>query len=280
MALQHRQPIKPAPTTVRPVSSHDAHSHGSHQGNPDFVLSLARGLDIIKSFEGRLDGVTIAEVAQQTGMSRAAVRRFLLTLEMLGYAENNGRSYRLTSYILKLGFSYLSSTPLTVYAQTVLDSISAAVHESSSMAILEGDEIVYLARSSAVRVMSIGLSTGSRLPAYCTSMGRVLLASLSPDKLADYLGSVQLAPRTPKTVTSKTEFRKRLAQIPQDGYAIVDEELELGLRSIAIPVRTRGGQVIAAINVGAPAVRTDLKSLKKMLPVLRQGAESLAQHLR
>src|SRR4051794_30535904 len=149
------------------------------EGDPDFVLSLARGLTVIEAFQDRPDGVTVGDVAARTGLSRAAVRRLLITLELLGYASHNGPVYRLSSRALRLGFSFLSSSSLSVLALPILEEISAVIHESSSISVLEGDEIVYLARSATQRVMSVGLSVGSRLPAYCTSMGRVMLAAMS-----------------------------------------------------------------------------------------------------
>jgi IclR family transcriptional regulator, pca regulon regulatory protein len=246
------------------------------EGNPDFVLSLARGLRIIEAFQDRPDGDTVTGIAERTGLSRAAVRRSLITLELLGYAGHNGPIYRLGSRVLRLGFSFLSSSSLPVLAQPVLEEMSAAIHESTSLCELDGDEIVYLARSAARRVMSVGLSIGSRLPAYCTSMGRVLLAFLPPPERAAYLKRVVLHAHTPKTITGKRKLAAELDRVRQQGYALVDEELELGLRSVAVPVRTRTGRVVAAMNTGVQASRvTPTQMIERFLPVLREGAQRL-----
>lgn len=246
-------------------------------GNPDFVLSLARGLAVIEAFQDRPDGVTVGDVAGRTGLSRAAVRRLLITLEKLGYATHHGPVYRLASRVLRLGFSFLSSNSLATLAVPFLEEITAKSHESSSLSTLEGDEIVYLARSATRRVMSVGLSVGSRLPAYCTSMGRVLLASTGPEDLAAYLERVELKPLTPKTVTGKAALREELERVRERGYALVDEELEMGLRSLAVPVKSRSGRVVAAMNIGVHAARVSIpEMLERCLPLLREGAERLA----
>jgi IclR family pca regulon transcriptional regulator len=250
------------------------------EGNPDFVLSLARGLEIIEAFQDRPNGVTVGDVASRTGLSRAAVRRSLITLELLGYAGHNGPVYRLGSRVLRLGFSFLSSSSLPALALPVLEEMSAAIHESTSLSELEGNDIVYLARSAKRRVMSVGLSVGSRLPAYCTSMGRVLLAAMPRAELAAYLKQVALHRHTPKTITAKRKLAAELDRVCQQGYALVDEELELGLRSIAVPVVTRSGRVVAAMNTGVQASRaTPAEMIDRFLPVLREGAQRLGQAL-
>jgi IclR family pca regulon transcriptional regulator len=247
------------------------------EGNPDFVLSLARGLEVIKAFEDRPDGVTVGDVAARTGFSRAAVRRLLITLELQGYASHNGPVYRLSTRTLRLGFSFLSSSSLSVLALPILEEISALIHESSSMSMLEGDDIVYLARSATQRVMSVGLSVGSRLPAYCTSMGRVMIAAMAREDFTAYLRRIELKKRTPKSITRKTAFAAELERVRQQGYALVDEELELGLRSLAVPVRSRSGKVVAAINTGVQAARSSAtEMIERFLPVLREGAERLS----
>ena len=248
------------------------------EGDPNFVLSLARGLKVIEAFTGHTEGVSVAMVARQTGFSRAAARRLLMTLEMLGYAESAGRTYRLKTRVLKLGFSYLSSTSLPTIAQPILEQVTEAVHESSSLSVLEGDEIVYLARSAAKRVMSVGLSVGSRLPAYCTSMGRVLLSGLSSPDLNSYLNRVDLKAFTPKTVTEKDQIKATVERIRGNGYALTDEELELGLRSIAVPVHNRSRRIVAAMNIGVHASRVSAEEMiQRFLPVLQENASLLAQ---
>lgn len=250
------------------------------EGNPDFVLSLARGLTVIEAFQDRTEGATVAEIAAATALSRASVRRLLMTLEFLGYATRTGSVYRLGSRVLRLGFSFLSSQSLPILATPILEEISASLHESSSLSVLEGDEIVYVARSAANRVLSVGLSVGSRLPAYCTSMGRVLLAALPEAELAGYLERAALHPRTPKTITLKPALQAEIVRVREQGYSLVDEELELGLRSLAVPVMTRAGRVVAAMNTGVHASRVEPEDLLgRMLPELQRGALALGRAL-
>src|SRR5215469_3163405 len=240
------------------------------------MLSLARGLRVIESFEGHPEGRSIVEIAHATGLSRAAIRRILLTLEVLGYVERSRQVHRLRTQVLRLGFSFLSSSSVVEAARPVLERITEQLHESSSMSMLDGGEIVYVARSAASRILAAGLSVGSRLPAYCTSMGRVLLASLLDDQLNAYLRELKPESYTPKTLTNISQIRRAILEVRKDGYAIVDEELEAGLRSIAVPVFTRGNQVVAAINVGTHISRVDRATLtKRCLPALQEGASTL-----
>jgi IclR family pca regulon transcriptional regulator len=255
-------------------------SFSQFEGNPDFVLSLARGLAVIEAFQDRPNGVTVADVAAQTGLSRASVRRLLITLELLGYATHTGSLYTLNTRILRLGFSFLSSFSLATLATPILADLSSAVHESCSLCILEDAEIVYVARSATKRVMSVGLSIGSRLPAYCTSMGRVLLAALPAEQLDVYLNTVNLQVHTPKTVVDKQALRDELARVRTQGYSIVDEELELGLRALAVPVISRSGHTLAAMNTGVHASRISTQDmLERILPVLSRSATLLGQSL-
>src|SRR5215469_7881440 len=242
-------------------------------GNPDFMLSLARGLRVIESFEGHHEGRSIVEISQSTKLSRAAIRRILLTLEVLGYVERSRQVYRLKTQVLRLGFSFLSSSSVVEAARPILEHITEQLHESSSMSMLDGGQIVYVARSAASRILAAGLSVGSRLPAYCTSMGRVLLAALPDDKLEAYLRNLKPVVYTPKTLTRVPEIKTAILQVRKDGYAIVDEELESGLRSIAVPVLTRGNIIVSAINVGTHVSRVDRATLTgRCLPALKEGA--------
>jgi len=250
------------------------------EGNPDFVLSLARGLKVIEAFEGNTGGLSTAEISRCTGLSRAAVRRLLITLELLGYAESDGRVYRLKARVMRLGFSYLSSNSLATVAQPILEHVIELVHESSSVGVLEDDQIVYVARASAKRVMSVGLSVGSRLPAFCTSMGRVLLSGLSDQELSAYLDRVELTAVTPKTIVDKSLLSDVIRQIRIEGFALNDEELELGHRSIAVPVRTRKGSMVAGMNIGLHAARVSVaEMIHRLLPILREHAQMLGQLL-
>jgi len=272
---QGSRPLNPS-KRARAAGKLPANDLARYAGNPDFVLSLARGLRVIESFEGRLDGLSIVEISDLAGLSRAAIRRILLTLELLGYVERSRQVYRLKTQVLRLGFSYLSSSSIVEAARPVLERISEKLRESSSMSMLDGAEIVYVARSAATRVLAAGLSVGSRLPAYCTSMGRVLLAALPDEEVATYLSSLKPVAFTPNTIVKLPQLRKAILEVRKDGYAIVDQELEAGLRSIAVPVSNRAGRVVAAINVGTHVSRVDYPTLlKKCLPALQEGARTL-----
>jgi len=248
--------------------------------DPNFMTSLARGLQVLRAFSEYRRQLTIAQVSQATGMSRAAARRCLYTLQKLGYVAEDDRRFSLRPQVLALGHGYLSSTPLAVVAQPYLDSVSRTLRESCSIAILDGEDIVYICRSAETRIMSISLIVGTRLPAYCTSMGRVLLAQLPPPALEHYLSTAQLVARTGQTSTSPARLRKILAETRAQGYAMIDQELEVGLRSIAVPIRDLRGQVIASINVGAHAARVSLEEMQtRFLPALQGCAAELGQLL-
>jgi IclR family pca regulon transcriptional regulator len=245
-------------------------------GNPDFVLSLARGLQVIEAFQRMTDALSVSQIATRTGLSRASVRRLLITLEMLGYASHDASLYRLSPRILQLGFSYLSSSSLESLGYPLLQHVTQVLHESSSLGVLDGDEMVYVARSATQRVMSIGLAVGSRLPAYCTSMGRVMLAALRPQDLASFLRRVRIERFTPKTIIDRTQLTRLIDRARLDGYALVDGELELGLRSIAVPVTSRSGRVVAAMNSGVAAARvTRQRMIAEFLPMLQKQAALL-----
>ncbi|HET7096585.1 MAG TPA: IclR family transcriptional regulator C-terminal domain-containing protein [Casimicrobiaceae bacterium] len=255
----------------------------AHAGDPNFMASLARGLAVIRAFAQQRTRLSTAQLSLRTGIPRAAVRRVLYTLCALGYAgTEDGRTFLLHPQILALGYAYLSSMPLAASAQPLLDQVSRTVHESCSMSVLDGDDVLYVARAStSQRIMSIDLGIGSRLPAYCTSMGRVLLANLAPTDLAAYLRRVKLLPLTPRTELSKDALAGILQTIRTKGYAVVDQELEIGLRSIAVPVVASEGRVAAALNVGTQAARVTISEMeKRFLPVLRAAARDLGMLLR
>lgn len=266
--------VAPIATAVTPAAEIDALT-----GDPNFMSSLARGLAVVRAFSQQRRMLTIAQLSHRTDIPRAAVRRCLYTLGKLGYVgTEDGKTYALRPRILALGHAYLSSTPLATAVQPLLDQISDELHESSSMAVLEGDEILYIARSSTTtRLMSIDLGLGSRLPAYCTSMGRVLLADLDLPQLDHYLGRVKLTRLTHRTVSTAAELKRVLAEVRREGYALVDQELELGLRSIAVPVRDAAGRCVAAINVGTQSARVSLAEMQtRFLQPLRAAASELA----
>ncbi|HJV81777.1 IclR family transcriptional regulator domain-containing protein [Noviherbaspirillum sp.] len=245
--------------------------------DPSFMTSLARGLAVIRAFSDQRRSLTIAQISHKTGIPRAAVRRCLHTLKQLGYADSESNNFSLKPKVLTLGYSYLSSTPLTVSALPCLNQISSALNESCSLAVLDENEVLYVARSATSRIMSVALNTGSRLPAYCTSLGRVMLAHMPADDLDAYLAKVELKAYTHRTVVSAERLKEILEGVRENGYGIVEEELEVGLRSIAVPVRGASGNVVAALNVGAQATRVTSKQMKEQfLPVLLRGAQELA----
>ncbi len=245
--------------------------------DPSFMTSLARGLAVVQAFSDSRKPQTIANISQKTGIPRAAVRRCLHTLRELGYVDAELNNFSLRPKVLTLGYSYLSSTPLTVSAQPYLNNISRTLNESSSLAVLDDGEVLYIARAATSRIMSLALNTGSRLPAYCTSLGRVMLAHLPQEQLDEYLARTKLKPMTKNTVVNVKRLRAILTDVRQAGYAINNEELELGLRSIAVPVRGATGTVVAALNVGVQAARVSVDQLEQeFLPVLLRGAQELS----
>jgi IclR family pca regulon transcriptional regulator len=265
--------VAPKARLVTPASEIDGLT-----GDPNFMTSLARGLAVIRAFTQQRRHLTIAQLSQRTAIPRAAVRRCLYTLAKLGYvAADDARGFSLRPGILALGHAYLSSTPLATMVQPLLDHISDALRESSSMAVLESDEILYIARSSTTtRLMSIDLGIGSRLPAYCSSMGRVLLASLPEPALDAYLARVNLTRLTHRTVASGAELKRALDEVRRNGYSVIDQELEIGLRSIAVPVTDPSGKVIASINVGTQSARVSVAEMEsRFLPALLRAAREL-----
>ena len=274
---------KPAVRSRSPARDPQAPTKGNDlpalAGDPDFMTSLARGLAVIRAFSQQRQRLSIAQISLRTGISRAAVRRCLYTLGRLGYVgSDDGRNFALRPRILALGHAYLSSAPLASAAQPLLNQVSAAVHESCSMAILDGDDIVYVARSSSsARIMSIDLGIGSRLPAFCTSMGRVLLGGLTAPELNDFLKRLVATPFTNRTLVAKDRLRDTIAAARAAGYALVDQELEIGLRSMAVPVVDASGRPAAAINVSTQAARVPLGDMeKRFLPALRAAATELS----
>lgn len=251
-------------------------------GDPNFMTSLARGLLVIQAFTPRTPQMTIAQLSVRTGISRAAVRRCLYTLSKLGFAGvEEGARYALRPHMLALSNSYSSSNSLSTAAQPVLERMSAVLRENFSVATLDGDEIVYIARSNVSRVMSDTLHIGSRLPAYCTSMGRVLLAYLPGDRLEQYLARVDLVPYTARTVSSVEKLRISLDNVRRQGHALVDQEYELGLRSLAVPVHSPAGRVVATINLSGSAPRISVYEMHtRFLPHLRNAASELGAFLR
>jgi IclR family transcriptional regulator, pca regulon regulatory protein len=245
------------------------------------VQSLERGLAVIRAFDAEHRDLTLSEVARVTGLTRAAARRFLLTLVELGYVHAAGGRFSLRPRVLELGFAYLSSLSLPEVAQPHMEELVAEINESSSISVLDDTDIVYVARVPTRRIMSITLAVGTRLPAYATSMGRVLLAALPDAELEERLARIDMRPLTKRTVTDRDELRRILEGVRRQGHAVVDQELEEGLRSGAVPIRDASGQVAAALNVSVHASRTSMQALRTefLRPALR-AAEGIEAELR
>jgi IclR family pca regulon transcriptional regulator len=236
---------------------------------PDFVQSLERGLAVIRAFDAAHPELTLSEVAAATNVTRAAARRFLLTLAELGYVRSDGRLFSLTPKVLELGYAYLSSLSLPDVAEPHLETLAAEVNESSSISVLDRDDVVYVARVPVSRIMTVTISVGTRFPAYATSMGRVLLAGLPDEQLDAYLARVRLQRLTSRTVSSVASLRAELARVKAQGWSIVNQELEEGLRAVAAPIRDRRDRVIAAVNISTQASRTSLETMRReLLPPL------------
>jgi IclR family pca regulon transcriptional regulator len=268
----------PAPVKPTPASSLDIYT-----GDPNFMTSLARGLIVIQAFSQQSPQMTISQLSVKTGLSRAAVRRCLYTLSKLGFAGADDTSrYSLRPRMLTLSHTYAASSTLSSAAQPIIERMSAALRESFSVATLDGDDIVYIARTTVNRVMvAVDLHIGSRLPAYCTSMGRVLLAYLPNDQLEQYLARAVLTPHTTRTIVAVDKLRLALRNVRRNGYALVDQELEVGLRSLAVPVYAPSGRVVATINLSGHAPRMSVLDMQtRYLSHLRNAANELSVFLR
>jgi IclR family pca regulon transcriptional regulator len=246
----------------------------------DIMGGLAKGLAVIETFTADRPRQTIAEAAAAAGMDRATTRRCLLTLAHQGYADYDGKFFTLTPRVLRLGTACLATMPLPQMVQPWLDALSEELGESSSVSILDGAEIVYVARAAQRKVMSIALMPGSRLPAYCTSMGRVMMAALPEAQARDILAA-ELPARTSHTLTDAGAILQELARVRAQGYAVIDQEVELGLRSIAVPVLNARGKVVAALNFGLPARGEPLQSVvDHYLPAMLRVQTELRRVLR
>lgn len=270
---------------ARPVrhSPRSARATGSalfRTGDPNFMTSLSRGLSVMGCFSKDHPRMTTAEISRRCGLARAVVSRCLYTLQQLGFVSSEGRLFFLSPKVLRLGYSYLAATPLADAAQPILEKLGSSLHESCSVAVLDCDEVVYIARSAAQRIMSVVLNVGSRLPAYCTGLGRALLAQLGDDEIDGYLSRVELVAHTDRTITSPAALRESLAEVRRRGYSLVDQELEAGLRSLAAPIRSLSGNVVASMNVGVSATRISRQRLERfILPALLNAAEELGSQL-
>ena len=283
MSLTSREPLPvPVPPEVpeapkpTPSAALDVYT-----GDPNFMTSLARGLVVIQAFTQQSPQMTISQLSVKTGLSRAAVRRCLYTLTKLGFAgAEDGSRYSLRPRMLTLSHTYTASNTLSTAAQPILERMSAALRESFSVATLDGEDIVYIARTQVNRVMAVDLHIGSRLPAYCTSMGRVLLAYLPTEQLEQYLAKAVLTPHTNRTITSVEKLRLALRNVRRNGYALVDQEYEVGLRSLAVPVYAPSGRVVATVNLSGNAPRLSVLEMQsRYLNPLRNAAAELSVFL-
>ncbi|MCO5066266.1 MAG: helix-turn-helix domain-containing protein [Rhizobiaceae bacterium] len=246
----------------------------------DYVASFARGLDVIRTFTRSKPRMTLSEVGEQADMNRAAARRFLLTLVREGFAELDGKYFSLKPKILELGFSALASMSLPEVVQPVLNDLAGKLQESCFCVVLDGDSSVYIAAAKSRRVINASIELGSRAPAYCMSSGRVLLASLRPEDLDAVLENIKFEAFTETTMTSKLKLRTAIREARTKGYAVVDQEYEIGLRSISVPVYDRTRSVIAALNVCCPSPRYTIEDmLQKVLPALLDSASQITLSL-
>jgi IclR family transcriptional regulator, pca regulon regulatory protein len=243
------------------------------------LQSLERGIAVIQVFSRERPALTLSEVARLTGITRATARRILLTLEEVGHVRCDGRLFSLTPRVLTLGWAYLSSLNLWETAQPMMEELAQTTNESCSAATLDLPDVVYVARMPTRRIMTISLGVGTRLPAHCTSMGRALLAGLPDAELDAFLAEAQLEPFTDRTITDRSRLRQAIEAVRDDGWALVDQELEIGLRSVAAPLRA-GGQTIAALNVAVAAPRVPLDELRRtILPALLETAALISTAL-
>ncbi|MEH2592731.1 IclR family transcriptional regulator domain-containing protein [Bradyrhizobium sp. AZCC 1721] len=251
-----------------------------NRGATDFIESLDRGLRVLEIFGGSRQPMTLSDLAKAAELPRATARRILFTLERAGFVASDGKLFRLTPRVLVLASSYLASNHVVSVLQPALDRLSAEAQEIASMAILDGNDVVFIARASPTRIFSSGIDIGYRLPAFCTSVGRVLLSRLADDEVAAALDRMELAPLTPFTVTDKKQLLKTIVADRAQGYSLVDREAEPGFRSVSVPVRRYDGAIIAAINMGAHVDRVSAEEMvEKFLPRLREAAASVKSML-
>lgn len=249
--------------------------------DPYYMESLARGLSVIRAFGKGRSPLSGAEVAAVTGLSRASARRCLHTLHVLGYAAPANGGFELTPAVLALGQAYLGTSSIAMTAEPVLERVSGRLQEATAVAVLDRDEIVFVARVATRRILSVEIAVGSRLPAACTASGRVLLAYGSNEQLVRFFSQVRLTRRTDRTIVDRKELRAEIDRVRAQGHAIVDQELELGLRSIAVPIHRHDGAVVAALNVGVQAGRVETRTLQReFLPILKEAAEEIGRGAR
>jgi IclR family transcriptional regulator, pca regulon regulatory protein len=246
----------------------------------EFVQSLERGLAVIRSFSRERPALTLSEIADLTGLTRAAARRFLITLKDLGYVGSDGRLFSLRPRVLELGYSYLSSLPIWEVAKPHLEDLADKVQETTSASVLDGTDIVFVARVETKRIMAMTLGVGSRLPAWATAMGRVLLADMPPADLDAYLAKVRLEPLSARTVTDEVELREIIDQARIQGWTLVDQEVEEGVRSLAVPIRSPDGRATAALTVCSHAFRVSVERvMEEFLPLVLETSKRITEEI-
>jgi IclR family transcriptional regulator, pca regulon regulatory protein len=252
----------------------------SEERATDFVESLDRGLRLLQKFGTTSGAMTLSDLARAAGLPRATARRILFTLERAGFVATDGKLFTLTPHVLTLAASYLRSSQVVTVLQPVLDRIATSAQEISSLAVLNGEDVVFIARGSPARVFSAGLDIGYRLPAFCTSVGRIMLGQLDDAELASLLSAMRREPMTPHTATDPAALLATIIADRAQGYSLVDREAEPGFRSISVPIRRYDGTIIAAINMGAHVDRVSTgEMIDRFLPLLREGAESVKSML-
>ncbi len=248
--------------------------------DPDFVNALARGLSVITCFGQNSERLTLSNIAEKTGLSRGTARRFLLTLESLGYLRSDGSFYRLAPKTLSLGYAYLSSLPLWKAAQPIMQDVVDELDESCSLGVIDGQDVVYIARIPPKHLSYLPVNLGTRMPAHINAMGQVLLSGLSPKELDDYFRKTKFEKLTKYTLSNEKDIRAALVRVKEDRYALSDRQLHAGIRSIAVPIRTKAGRIDAALNASAEEGRASKRDLlQRFLPVLRRAAEQLSHRL-
>ena len=259
----------------------DRPAHGERVSTRYFVQSLEKGLAVIRAFGADRPTMSVTEVAERTGLTRAAARRFLLTLADMGYVQAKNRAFSLTPRVLELGYAYLSGLSVPEVALPHLERLVSQVEESSEVSILDGEDIVYVLRVPGPQIVTVAINVGARMPAHATSMGRVLLAGLPDDELERYLATATLQEFLPSTITDRKQLSAELERVRRRGWALVDQELEPGLRAIAVPIRDRNGQPIAAANLSTHVARRTVAALRQeLLPALSEAAAKIEEDLR
>jgi IclR family pca regulon transcriptional regulator len=244
------------------------------------VQSLERGLSVLRSFDAQHSRMTLSAVAARTGLTRATARRFLLTLVRLNLVGSDGKLFWLQPAVLDLGFRYLSSLPWWQSAQPIIEDVSRSMHESCSLSVLDGFDIVYVARAAVNRILSANVSIGSRFPAYCTSMGRILLSNLSDGDLDSFLSRAPISKLTEKTITDPVKLRGLIRSSRKQGYAISDQELEYNLFAVAVPIFDNAGNIVAALGASVPVgAGTQANLLRRLLPIMKEGAQRITSSL-